>query len=130
MADRNRRAERHEGARSVADRVAHHLGELARERPLPLLDALPREDMVFQHEIVRDGRRNDDEVRTLRGEGRADDARLRGLQLAAVAAAALRVEEEIVALQNLRDVRLERDEVRRVLGVAPDRYRARDVAVD
>ena len=40
---------------------------------------------------------------------------LRRLQLAAVAAAAFRIEEQIVLLQDLGDVRLQRDQVRRVL---------------
>ena len=57
VASRNRRAERDERARPVADRVAHHLGELARERPLPLLDALPREDVILEHQVVGDRRR-------------------------------------------------------------------------
>ena len=52
------------------------------------------------------------------------------LQLAAVAAPALGIEEEVVRPQHLGDVGLERDEVGRVLGVAADRNRAGDVAVD
>ena len=56
VADRDRRAERDERARPVADRVAHHLGDLARERPLPLLDALLREDVILEHEVVGDRR--------------------------------------------------------------------------
>ncbi len=49
-------AERDEGARPVADGVAHHLGQLARERPLELLDALLGEDVILEHEIVGDAR--------------------------------------------------------------------------
>ena len=62
VAGRDRRAEGDERARPVADGVAHHLGELARERPLPLLDALPREDVVLEHQVVGDRGRNDDQV--------------------------------------------------------------------
>ena len=61
---------------------------------------------------------------------RVNQAGLRRLQLAAVAASAFRVEEQIVLLQHLGDVRLQRDQVGRILGVAPDRDRAGDVAVD
>ena len=56
-------------------------------------------------------------------------AGLRRLQLAGVAASALDVEEQVAALQQLGDVGLQRDQVGRVLGVAPDRDRAGDVAV-
>ena len=62
VADRNRRAEGDERARAVADRVAHHFGQLARERPLPLLDALPREDVILEDEVVGDRRRDDHEI--------------------------------------------------------------------
>ena len=57
-------------------------------------------------------------------------ARLRRLQLARIAAPAFDVEEQIVPLQQLGDVGLQRDEIRRVLGVAADRDRAGDVPVD
>ena len=62
VAGRNRRAEGDERARPVADRVPDHLGQLARERPLPLLDALPRQDVIFEHQIVGNRRRNDHQV--------------------------------------------------------------------
>ena len=52
------------------------------------------------------------------------------LQLAAVAAAALGIEQQIVAAQQLGDVRLQRDQVRRILGVAADGNRAGHVLVD
>ena len=52
------------------------------------------------------------------------------LQLAAVAAAAFGIEQQIVAAQQLGDVRLERDQVRRILRVAADRNRAGHVLVD
>ena len=55
---------------------------------------------------------------------------LRRLQLAAVAPPALGIEQQIVATQQLGDVRLERHEIRRVLGIAADRDRARHVPVD
>ena len=66
IADGNRRAEGDERARAVPDRVAHHLGELARERPLPLLHALPREDVILEHQVVGDRRRNDHQVGRVR----------------------------------------------------------------
>ena len=127
---RNRRAERDEHARPVADRVAHHLGELAGERTLQLLDALPGQDVIFEHEVVRDADRNDDEAGLVGGQRRVNQPGLRRLQLAAVAAAAFRIQKEIVLLQDLGDVRLERDQIRGILGVAPDRNRAGDVLVD
>ena len=52
------------------------------------------------------------------------------LELAAVAAAAFRIEEQVVLVQQLADVGLQRDQVRRILGVAADRHRAGDVLVD
>ena len=52
-----------------------------------------------------------------------------GLQLAAVAASALRVEEQVVALQQLCDVRLQCDQIRGILGVAADGNRPRDMPV-
>ena len=67
---------------------------------------------------------------TLGLQRRVEQPGLRRLQLAAVAAAAFDVEEQVVPLQQLGDVRLERDEVRRILGVAADRNRAGDVAVE
>ena len=57
-------------------------------------------------------------------------AGLRRLELAAVAAAALGIEEEVVLLQHLGDVRLERDQVGRILRVAADRNCARDVMMN
>ena len=63
-------------------------------------------------------------------ERRVNQSGLRRLQLAAVAASAFRIEEQVVLLQHLGDVRLERDQVGRILGVAADRDRAGDVAVD
>ena len=55
---------------------------------------------------------------------------LRRLQLARVAAASLDVEEQIVPLQQLGDIRLQRDEVGRILRVAADGNRARHVPMD
>ena len=56
--------------------------------------------------------------------------RLGRLQLAAVAAAAFRIEEQVVLLQDLGDVRLQRDQVRRILRVAADRDRAGHVPME
>ena len=50
----DRRAERDERARLVADRVPHHLGHLARERTLPPLLGLVRQDVIFEDHVVRD----------------------------------------------------------------------------
>ena len=55
----HRRAECDEGARLIADGRADHLGELARERPLPPLGDLRRQDPVLEHQVVRDGHRHD-----------------------------------------------------------------------
>ena len=63
-------------------------------------------------------------------EARVEQAGLHRLQLAAVAAAAFRIEEQVVLVQQLADVGLERDQVGRVLGVAADRQRAGDVLVN
>ncbi len=113
----------------VPDGVAHHLRELARERPLPLLLALPRQCVILEHEIVRNGRRNHQEIAASGCQRGVDQPGLRRLQLAAVAAAALRIEEEIVRLQDFGDVRLQRDKIRGILRVAPDRNGAGDVPV-
>ena len=85
--------------------------------------------MILEHEIVGDGDRNDDQIGLVGGERGMDQAGLRRLQLAAVAAAAFGIEEEIVLLEDLGDVGLERDQVRGILRVAPDRNRAGDVPV-
>ena len=130
VADGHRRAERDERARPVADRVAHHLGDLAAEGTLPFLQALVREDVVLEHEVVGDRHRHDDEVRTIRAERRVEEPGLGLLQLAAVTASAFGIEKEIVLLQDLADVRLQRDEVRRIFHVAADRNRASDVLVN
>ena len=82
------RPERDEHARPVAHGVAHHFGELARERALELLDALLGQDVILEHEVVGDGDGNDDEIRLVGGERGVDQAGLRRFQLAAVAAAA------------------------------------------
>ena len=63
-------------------------------------------------------------------ERRLEQAGLRRLQLAAVAAAALGVIEEVAPLEQLRDVRAERHEIERVLAVAADRDRARHVPME
>ena len=126
----NRPAERHERARSIADGVAHHLRELARERPLPPLHALSREDVILEHQIVGDGRRHDHQPGHLRRQRRVQQPGLRRLQLAAVASPAFGIEQQVVAPQQLGDVRLERDEIGRVLGIAADRNRAGHVLVN
>ena len=126
----DRRAEGHDGARAIADGVAHHFRELARERALPLLDALPREDVVLEHEVVGDGVRHDDEIGAVGGQRGVNQSGLERFQLAAVAAPALGIEEQVVLLEHLGDVRLERDQVRGILRVAADRDGAGHVALD
>ena len=130
VARRNRRAERDERARPVADGVAHHLGQLARERPLALLDALPRQDVIFEHQVVGDRRRDDHQIGASRRQRRMDQPGLGRLQLAAVAPAAFRIEEQVVLLQDLGDVRLQRDQVRGILRVPADRNRAGHVPME
>ena len=126
----NRPAKRDERARSVADGIPHHFRELSREGALPPLHALSREDVILEHQIVGDGRRHDHQAGRFRGQRRVQQAGLRRLQLAAVAAPAFGVEEKIVPAQQLGDVRLERHEIGRVLRVAANRNRARHVPVD
>ena len=75
FAGRNRRAERDERARTIADGVADHFGQLPREGPLRLLDALAREDVILEHQVVGDRRRHDDQVRAVRGERGVNAAR-------------------------------------------------------
>jgi hypothetical protein len=53
---------------------------------------------------------------------------LRRFQLTAVAASAFRIEEQVVAMQHFGDVRLQRDQVRRILRVAANRDRPGDMA--
>ena len=55
---------------------------------------------------------------------RVQQARLRALHLAAVAAPALRIEEQVVTPQQLRHVCLQRHEVHRIFHVAAYRHRA------
>ena len=125
----DRRAEGREGARPVPDRVAHHFGQLVRERPLAPLHSLPGEDAILEHEVVGNGHRQDDQVVHARLHRRVDEAGLRRLQFAAVAPAPLDVKEQIVRPEQFPDIRLERDQVRRVLRVATDRDGPGDVAV-
>ena len=46
----------------MADGVSHHFGQLASEGPLPLLDALPREDVIFEDQVMRDRGGDDHKV--------------------------------------------------------------------
>ncbi len=86
--------------------------------------------MIFEHEVVGDCGRNDDEIALLRGQRGVNQSNPGRLQLAAVAAAAFGIEEQIVLLDDLGDVRLEGDQVRRILGVAADGNRPGHVAVE
>ncbi len=130
IAGGDRRAEGDERARSVAHGVAHHFGHLAAERALPPLHALVREDVILEHQIVGDGDGDDHQVRPLGFERGVEQAGFRRLQLAAVAAPALGVEEQVVLLEDLGDVGLERDQVGRVFRRAAQRDRAGQVLVD
>ena len=56
--------------------------------------------------------------------------RLGRLQLAAVAPSAFRIEEQILLLQNFGHVRLQRDQVDRILAVPANRNRADDMPLD
>ena len=71
-----------------------------------------------------------DQIGSARRERRMNQPRLGRLQLAAVAPAAFRIEEQVVLLQDLGDVRLQRDQVRGILRVAADRDRAGDVPME
>ena len=113
----------------VPDRVPDHLGDFAGEWPLPALCGLVRENVIFEHYVVGHRHRDHDRSR-VRLQRRVQQSRLRRLQLAGVAASPFDVEEEIVPLQQLRDVRLERHEIRGILRVAADRNRPGHVAVD
>ena len=126
----DRRAERGERRATIADGVSHHFGDFPSERALPSLHALMREDVVLEHEVVGDRHRNDDEIGPVGAQCGVEQSGFRRLQLAAVAPAAFRVEEEIVLLEDFGDIRLQRDQVRGILGVAPDRDGAGDVLVD
>jgi hypothetical protein len=77
--------------------------------------------VILEHEIVGDRDRDDDEVGAFGAERGVEQPGLRRLQLAAVAAPALGIEEQIVLLENLGDVGLERDQIRRVFRGAAGR---------
>jgi hypothetical protein len=82
--------------------------------------------VIFEHEVVGD--RTGTMTRSDIGlQRRVNQPGLRGLQLAAVAAPAFRIEEDVVLLEDLGDVRLQRDQVGRILRVAADRNRTGDV---
>ena len=88
------------------------------------------QNVVLQHEVVGDGERDDLQFLGIGLHCGVQQPCFRRFQLAGVAPPAFDVEEQIVALQQLRDVSLERDEVGRVFRVAPDRDRASDVTVN
>src|SRR5688572_3667023 len=103
-----------ERARLVDDGKAQHFGHFAAERTLAAFDALPREHMIFDHQIVGDRGRHDPEVRMLRLQGRVQQSRFGRFDLATVAAAPLGEEKEVLLPQQLRDVRLQRHQIDRV----------------
>ena len=124
------RAEGHERAGFVAHAVSDHLRQLAAEASLRALDLLPGQDEILDHDVVRHGARDHHQVRACRLERRVDQACLRRLQLTAVAASALDVQHQVVTVQQLGDVRLQRDQVDRVFRVPPDGQRTGHVAVE
>ena len=71
-----------------------------------------------------------DQIGASRGERGMNQPGLGRLQLAAVAPAAFRIEEQVVLLQDLGDVRFQRDQVGGILRVAADRDRAGHVAME
>ena len=109
--------------------MAHQFGELAGEGTRLLLDTLTRQVAVFEDEIVGDGHRHHHHVGLVRAQGRMQQAGLRRLHLAAVAPAALDVEEEVVLFEHLRHIRFERHQVGRIAAVPSNRNRTGDVPV-
>ena len=107
----------------------HHLRQLTAEGPLRALGELAREYVIFEHQVIGNGRGEDHHVRVLGLEGGVHEPGLRGLDVAAVAAAALGVEEQVVLAEQLPHVRLQRHQVGRILGVASDRHGAGDMPV-
>ena len=85
--------------------------------------------MILEHEVVRHRRRNDHHLRHVGLQRRVQQAGLRALQLAAVAAPPFRIEEQVVRAQQFGHVGLQRHEVHRILGVAADRHRAGHVTM-
>src|SRR5687767_4083260 len=109
--DRDGPAERHERPAAVADGESHHFRQLTAERALPPLDLLSRENVIFQHQIVRNRSRQKHEVLNIGMQRRAEQADLARLQFAAITAPALWIEKEIVLVEQLAHICLERDEI-------------------
>jgi hypothetical protein len=86
--------------------------------------------VILEHEVVGYRGWNHDQVGLARLQCGVDEPRLGTLDVAAVTATALRIEEQIVLPEQFRHVRLERDQVRGVLRVAPNRNGAGDVFVE
>ncbi len=86
--------------------------------------------MILEDQVVRDGRGDDHQIAPAGGQRRAEQTGLGRLELAAVAAAAFRVDEQIVFLQDLGDIRLERRQVHRIFQVPTDGDRPRHVAME
>ena len=118
-----------ERARPVAHREVHHLGHFRREEPLAPLDPLAGQRLVLEHEVVGDSDGHDHDVGAPGLQDRLQQSRLQGLELAAVAASALRVEEQVVPVHELGHVRPQRGEVGGVAGVPANRDGAGHVAV-
>jgi hypothetical protein len=64
------------------------------------------EDVILEHQVVGDATGMISQVGPLGAERGVEQAGLRRLQLAAVAAAALGIEEQVVLLEHLGDVAL------------------------
>src|SRR5947207_656472 len=88
-----------------------------------------REDVIFEHDVVSHRYRYDDRGR-VGLHRRVEKPRLRRLQLSRIAPAALDVEQQVMALQQLGDIRFERDQVGRVLRVPADWNRSGNVPVN
>ena len=93
------------------------------------LHLLPREHEVLEDQVVGHRARHQDQIGLARLQHGVHQAGLRRLQVAAVAAPALDVEHQVVSLQEFRHVRLQGDQIGRVLRVAANRDGSGHVAV-
>ena len=116
-------SERHEGARFVPDGIPHHLRHFRGEVTLTALDALTRQRLVFEHQVVGDRHRDDDHVGSARQHHGLQQTGLHGLDLAAVAAPTFQIEKQIVTLHQLGHICPQRGQVGGVSRIAPDRDR-------
>ena len=111
--------------------MTNHLGQLAAERTLCCVQLQPcqRQQYPLSTRSLRP-RRHDHPVRGSGRQGGMNESRLRALDLTAVASTSLGIEEQVVFSGERGHVRFQRDQVGRVLHVAADWNRARDVTMD